>query len=386
MKRNNLFLSVKINNDFFLVPSGQAAVDHRKSIKLNSVGMFVWNALENDITMEQLLKLAMLEYMPAPDEISELTSDIMHFTDVLGSKGLLEKENPSTHCQTLPASVYTIIKIAGIKIKIPGDLDILSDELKAFVDADCTSFEDAINVNLRFHSPFTMENGTVLVRNTDVFVMESKNKFIVIFNEFKRIREMHILKDCTACDIFAKAPADDILRHELYLALRIPFMLSALKQGMLMLHSSSVLYKNKLYCFSAPAGTGKSTHAGLWNRLFDTPVINGDTNLLLPTDDCVLVPGTPWCGTSDIYSDSTYHLGGIVFLSQGNCDEAQKLSAEDAFIKTVARTISPNWNEELSNKVIEGTGLITELVPCWKLICTPESTAVEEIKRHIDEI
>jgi len=381
MKRNNLFLPVKINNEYFLLPTGQANAEHRKSIRLNSVGMFVWDALENDISVEHLMKLAIMKYNPEPEELPILLEDIIRFTEILKAKGLIENICPVS----APASSsYTTIKIAGIKIKIPEEPNIMSEPLNAFICDANNNGEADINVGLRTGKPQNCENGTILVRNREVIVFENTQNYVLIYLSFKRISEMHISKDYKYCDIFVDAPFDDILCHEFYLALRTPFLLKALSQGMIMLHSSSILYKNKLYCFSAPSRTGKSTHTRLWNRLFDTPVINGDTNLLLPVEDKVLVPGTPWCGTSEIFDTETHYLGGIVFLNRGITDEAKELPKEESFIKSSARVISPSWNRDFAERIAAQTEKTINLVPCWSLCCTPNDSAVDAIKVKID--
>ena len=48
-------------------------------------------------------------------------------------------------------------------------------------------------------------------------------------------------------------------------------------KGVVRIHSSAVEYKGKAYAFGAPSGTGKSTHARLWNGFVGAKYINDET-------------------------------------------------------------------------------------------------------------
>ena len=49
-------------------------------------------------------------------------------------------------------------------------------------------------------------------------------------------------------------------------ALMIMFALATADKGTVLFHAAVVSYKNKGYMFLGPSGTGKSTHASLWQR------------------------------------------------------------------------------------------------------------------------
>lgn len=70
--------------------------------------------------------------------------------------------------------------------------------------------------------------------------------------------------------------------------------------GML-LHSSCVVYENKAYLFSAPCGTGKSTHTSIWLKRFpDSYILNDDKPALRITENGVYAYGTPFSGKTDL--------------------------------------------------------------------------------------
>lgn len=51
-------------------------------------------------------------------------------------------------------------------------------------------------------------------------------------------------------------------------------------------------------------------------KLFDTPFLNGDLNLIGKEGDQFVVYGIPWCGTSEIFTVEKKELGGIVLLEK----------------------------------------------------------------------
>ena len=62
---------------------------------------------------------------------------------------------------------------------------------------------------------------------------------------------------------------------------------------------------------------------------YQTPVLNGDLNILGIKDGMPCVYGLPWCGTSEIYTTTTYPLGGIVFLKQAPFNRVDFLSLDE---------------------------------------------------------
>ena len=83
------------------------------------------------------------------------------------------------------------------------------------------------------------------------------------------------------------------------------------------LHSSAVMLDGKAYLFSAPSGTGKSTHTEKWCRLFGAKLLNDDKPALRCQDGTWMAYGTPWSGKHDLSEPVGVPLGGIAFLKRG---------------------------------------------------------------------
>jgi len=149
-------------------------------------------------------------------------------------------------------------------------------------------------------------------------------------------------------------------------------------------HSASIWYRDKVWLFSAPAGTGKTTHTQIWREVYETPVINGDLNLIALENGIATVHGIPWCGTSGIYSKQSYPLGGIIFLTQGADNKMISLSKDQKLLRLLHRSISPGWKEEMQERnysVVEE--LIDKILICH-LSCNQEKEAAACSKGAID--
>ena len=192
--------------------------------------------------------------------------------------------------------------------------------------------------------------------------------------------------------------------YESLIATRIPFSYYSLMIGRVFIHSSSILYRDRVWLFTAPAGTGKSTHARMWEKNGSAKIINGDLNLIGRNVDGFgkgfavssfdrsgeslgepWVYGTPWCGTSGIYELKDYPLGGIIILRQGYKDYIEEMSYEDGVIGILSRSISPMWDKKLVRKNVELIADIAKDIMICKLYCTINDSAYTLMKSYIDE-
>lgn len=117
-----------------------------------------------------------------------------------------------------------------------------------------------------------------------------------------------------------------------------------------MIHASAVVYENKAYVFSAPSGTGKSTHTALWQKVFGedkTYIINDDKPAIRVQGEEILVCGTPWSGKTDKNKNEEVPLGGICFLERGENNEIEELSPKTAIYKILNQTLRPFGKENM---------------------------------------
>lgn len=161
-----------------------------------------------------------------------------------------------------------------------------------------------------------------------------------------------------------------------YMATGASFYKKLLCHDGMMLHASCVVVDGKAYLFSAPSGTGKSTHVGLWMKLFGEKafILNDDKPALRIIDGTVYVYGTPWSGKFDCSVNARAELGGIAILKRGADNSIRHMEPEEAFYALMDQTLRrlpvefQMFGLDIIEKII-ATGKIYELT------CNMDSSA-----------
>lgn len=146
--------------------------------------------------------------------------------------------------------------------------------------------------------------------------------------------------------------------------------------GGMMLHSSAVEMDGYAYLFSAPSGTGKSTHTALWLREFGdrASILNDDKPALRATKEGVFAYGTPWSGKTDLSVNKKVPVRGIAFLSRSETNRIRRMTSAEAiplFLEQTARPADPGTYDLLFT-VLER---ILKQVPVYALECNMEPEA-----------
>lgn len=144
----------------------------------------------------------------------------------------------------------------------------------------------------------------------------------------------------------------------------------------LMLHSSAVVMDGYAYLFSAPCGTGKSTHTDMWRKAFGDAVImlNDDKPALRQEQGRWYAYGTPWSGKTAQNVNMRIPLGGICVLTRGDINEIEPYAGAAAIFSLLDQTVRPR----VANARGELLALLDDLmqtVPVWRLRCTPTTDA-----------
>ncbi len=107
------------------------------------------------------------------------------------------------------------------------------------------------------------------------------------------------------------------------------------------LHSSAVCVDNKAYLFSAPSGTGKSTHASLWTKYLGDQaiIINDDKPAIRLIDDEFYVFGTPFSGKTALNKNVMVKLGAICILERGKDNSITRIGTEEAVFPILNQTL-----------------------------------------------
>lgn len=382
MKRNDRYILRNIAGTPYLVPIGQMAADYHPYMQVNHTSVLLWNFLKEDISKEALFAKMQAAFEATDQEFCAMKKELENFLAVLLAKGLIE-EDIST---AISGVCHRYYEIAGIGIELTAPAGCFPAALEDFLSDAALPSKIMQYIELRIHAPHARANGSVLIRNEQLCVMEQQDCYIILFPAMPNIEELRLSKDGTAATFYSIPPYDCRFHEDFFHALRLVFLYLAQKQGMFALHSASVLYQKKAWLFSGKSQTGKSTHTNLWNSLFKTPVINGDLNLISIHHGMPMVYGIPWCGTSGIYSRNAYPLGGITLLKQAPEEYFIPLSAQDKAIFVMQRLISPVWDEAMLDCTLAFVQALTMEVPVWRFACTKEISAAATMKTAIDSI
>ena len=145
----------------------------------------------------------------------------------------------------------------------------------------------------------------------------------------------------------------------------------------ILLHSSCVALDGEAFLFSAPCGTGKSTHTTLWKKHFGDRLVfvNDDKPALRVIDGKVYACGTPFSGKTSLNTDVCVPLKGICMLERDKENHIHRIDAATALPKILNQTVRPK--DKLSMiKVLEILDKIIIGVPVYSLFCNMEEDAV----------
>ena len=62
MKRSELFIKRKIGTQYVIVAVGEATKQFNGMISVNSTGSFIWDALEKELSMDELVAALVAQY------------------------------------------------------------------------------------------------------------------------------------------------------------------------------------------------------------------------------------------------------------------------------------------------------------------------------------
>lgn len=138
-----------------------------------------------------------------------------------------------------------------------------------------------------------------------------------------------------------------------------------------LLHASAVVVNGVAYCFSAPSGTGKSTHTSLWLKAFADKgayIINDDKPAVKIVNGQPMVYGTPFSGKYDISVNIGVPLKAICFIERSQTNSIQRVSPLKAVTRILDQTIRPD-SEELMDKLLKTLEEVVMSVPSYILSC-----------------
>ena len=168
-------------------------------------------------------------------------------------------------------------------------------------------------------------------------------------------------------------------------ALMVLYALATADQGTVLFHAAVVSKEGKGYMFLGPSGTGKSTHASLWQRYIartalvndDNPVVRIEMTCETSGETCAVVYGSPWSGKTPCYRNVSYPLGGIVMLSQAPYNKICRLDGIHAYAALVQSISGKRWEVSIADGLHRTENTLVSKVPIWHLECLPDEEAAQ---------
>lgn len=134
-------------------------------------------------------------------------------------------------------------------------------------------------------------------------------------------------------------------------------------------HGAAIEYDGKAYLFTAPSGTGKTTHINLWKQYLGDKVdiINGDKPIIM-AGNVSIVYGTPWAGKENWQRNVSAPLKAICILKQGKTNNIIRLEKSEA-VKHLMRQVYLPHNPISLSKTLALLGTMIERTPVYMLEC-----------------
>ena len=143
-------------------------------------------------------------------------------------------------------------------------------------------------------------------------------------------------------------------------------------------HGSAVAVDGWGYLFAARSGTGKSTHARLWQQLLGDRLVyvNDDKPLVRITDQAALVYGTPYDGKHHLSSNIAVPLRALCLLQRGAENSIRPIGAREAFPRLMQQVYCPKDREAFA-RTMELIQELTRQVRFYELSCNMDLEAAQ---------
>ena len=133
------------------------------------------------------------------------------------------------------------------------------------------------------------------------------------------------------------------------------------KENVFIFHGSSVEVDGGAFIFTAPSGTGKSTHINILRRVYgedSIKYINDDKPFIRKNGNEFIVYGSPWNGKSRLSNNVNAKLKGIFIINRSENNFTRKIDAGEAVMHLIKQIHFPMGE----NNIKLGTDLLFSMV------------------------
>ncbi|MBO5889731.1 MAG: hypothetical protein J6Q58_06310 [Clostridia bacterium] len=150
------------------------------------------------------------------------------------------------------------------------------------------------------------------------------------------------------------------------------------KYSAVLFHASAIAYNGNAYLFTAPSGTGKSTHTGLLKELLGDKLtyINDDKPFIKLVDGKFYVYGSPWSGKHRLNSNVCVPLKAVIKLERSNTNSVNKLDTVSALTCLLEQAYRYD-NEIGASNLLDFINKMLNSVVFYNLKCNKDISAAQ---------
>lgn len=145
-----------------------------------------------------------------------------------------------------------------------------------------------------------------------------------------------------------------------------------------LMHGAAMEANGKGYLFTAPSGTGKTTHIRMWMDRYPGSVrcINGDKPIVRKIDGKFYFCGTPWRG-KELYGEPVIvPVGGVCLLERSKENRIQRVPPIEVFSQLTHQVYFQNDQRQLA-KFLQLFDDFLSSTPVYRLGCNMDISAAE---------
>ena len=141
-------------------------------------------------------------------------------------------------------------------------------------------------------------------------------------------------------------------------------------------HGAVISYDNKGYIFTAPSGTGKTTHIRLWQKYLDgVEIVNGDKPVLHITEEDVTAYATPYAGKEGYENHTSVELSGICLIEQAKENSIRRMEVSECLMRIMMQMYKP-FDTAGTVKTLDMLDRLLRNIPVYLLSCDISEQAV----------
>lgn len=153
----------------------------------------------------------------------------------------------------------------------------------------------------------------------------------------------------------------------------------------LLFHGSAIAVDGEAYLFTAPSGTGKSTHTRLWRELLGKRafMVNDDKPFLKLAQNGFEVYGNPWDGKHHLSRNVRVPLRAVCLLEQAKDNRIEPVSPSELYPSLLGQTYRPRLPEAMA-RVLKLTDRLVSAAQLYRLGCNmkPEAARIAYVAMH----